>query len=78
VATGKTGTVHGGGIYDSPGPNGGPEGGPLHLVGSHITHNTLRGGPGVTVSGGGVFAAYPVDLVASVIARNWPDQCVGC
>ena len=77
VATGKTGTVHGGGIYNSPVPNG-PEGGPLHLVGSHISHNTLRGGPGITASGGGVFTAYPVDLVASVIVRNSPDQCVGC
>ena len=77
VAIGTSGSAQGGGIYDSPVPNG-PPGGPLLLTGSHITGNTLHGGHGVTVSGGGVFSTYHVDLADSVIARNAPDQCIGC
>ena len=77
VAFGSSGTVHGGGISDSPVPEG-PPGGPLSITGSHITGNKLRASPGITVSGGGVFSTYPVDLNDSVIARNSPDQCVGC
>jgi hypothetical protein len=77
VATGRTGTARGGGIFDSPVPDG-PPGGPLRLASSHITRNTLTGGFGVTVSGGGVFSTHRVDLADSVIARNSPDQCVGC
>jgi hypothetical protein len=50
----------------------------LTLTGSHITGNTLRATPGITVSGGGVFSTYPVTVANSVITRNSPDQCVGC
>jgi len=77
VAIGNSGTAKGGGIFDSPVPNG-PPGGPLRLDGSHITGNALHGGHGVTVSGGGVYSTYPVVLTDSVIARNSPDQCIGC
>lgn len=77
VATGRNGTARGGGISDSPVPDG-PPGGPLTLTGSHITDNKLKASHGITVSGGGVFSTYPVDLADSVIARNSPDQCVGC
>jgi hypothetical protein len=76
VTAGSSGTARGGGVFDSPVPNG-PPGGPLRLGGSHITHNTLRGGHGVTVSGGGVVSTYAVDLTDSVIDRNSPDQCFG-
>jgi hypothetical protein len=77
VATGSSGIAHGGGISDSPVPDG-PPGGPLSLSGSHITGNKLRASPGITVSGGGIFSTYPVDLADSVITRNSPDQCAGC
>ena len=77
MATGRDGTARGGGISDSPVPNG-PPGGPLTLTGSQITGNALHGGHGITVIGGGVYSTYPVALTDSVIAGNSPDQCIGC
>lgn len=76
VAAGRTGTADGGGISDTPVPDG-PPGGPLQLTGGSITHNTLSGGPGITLTGGGVFSTYPVELTKTLIAGNSPDQCAG-
>jgi hypothetical protein len=77
VAIGSSGAAHGGGISDSPVPEG-PPGGPLSLTGSHITGNKLTASPNITVNGGGVYSTYPVVLTDTVIARNSPDQCIGC
>jgi hypothetical protein len=77
VVIGNSGTAQGGGISDFPVPDG-PPGGPLSLTGSHVTGNKLRASPGITVSGGGIFSTYPVDLTDTVITQNSPDQCVGC
>jgi hypothetical protein len=76
-ASGRAGSARGGGIFDAAVPDG-PPGGPLILVGSSVTHNTLSGSTGITLQGGGIFAANPVSLTNSVIAANIPDQCVGC
>ena len=77
IAIGSIGTAHGGGVADALVPAG-PPGAPLTLTGSHITGNTLRATPGITVSGGGLFSTYPVTVANSAITRNSPDQCVGC
>jgi hypothetical protein len=76
-ASGRAGSARGGGIFDAAVPNG-PPGGPLVLVGSSVTHNTLSGNNGITLEGGGIFATNPVSLTNSVIADNIPDQCFGC
>ncbi len=76
-ASGRAGSARGGGIFDAAVPNG-PPGGPLVLIGSSVTHNTLSGSTGITLQGGGIFATNPVSLTNSVIADNIPDQCFGC
>jgi hypothetical protein len=80
TATGTSGNVRGGGIYDvafSKGPNG-PPGGRLTLQHSTVRDNTLSGA-GLLLQGGGIFAqGEPVTLTHSSITQNVPDQCVGC
>jgi hypothetical protein len=76
VAAGRSGTAEGGGISDTPVVDG-PPGGPLQIIGGSITHNTLTGDPDITLSGGGIFSTYPVDLTKTLIAGNSPDQCAG-
>jgi hypothetical protein len=79
-ATGAGGFADGAGIFNSLGP------GPLTLVNSTLTGNTVTAGPGITPLGGGLFTAdvfnpqtkLPATLVHTVIAGNSPDQCVGC
>jgi hypothetical protein len=75
TATGPSGTAHGGGLF-----NGAFFGGPgkLSLIDSAIVDNTLSGGPGITIQGGGLFTSSPVTLKNTVIANNVPDQCFGC
>jgi hypothetical protein len=77
TATATGGTAQGGGIYDTPVPDG-PPGGPLVLQQSTVTANSITASSGVTVSGGGVYTTLLSQLDHSVIARNTPDQCVGC
>jgi hypothetical protein len=77
-ANGAGGTVQGGGIFDAPIDNG-PPGGPLTLVDSEVTDNTLSGSGGITRQGGGLYIQnLPLTLKHSVIAGNSPDQCFGC
>jgi hypothetical protein len=76
-ATGRSGTALGGGIGDAAVPNNGPPGGPLTLEGSKVTGNTVSGGAGITVRGGGVFANFKLTITNSPINANTPDQCAG-
>jgi hypothetical protein len=77
-ANGTTGTARGGGIYDARIPHG-PPGGPLTLVNSSVTGNTLTGGAGLTIQGGGIYIRnQPLTLAQTGIADNSPDQCHGC
>jgi hypothetical protein len=76
-ATGQAGSALGGGIFDAAIENG-PPGGPLSLTGSRVERNAVSGGPGIDVQGGGIFTDNVVTLKDSVIAKNVPDQCVGC
>ncbi len=71
-------TAQGGGIYDSPIPDG-PPGGPLTLDHSTVTGNVLTGSSGATLQGGGIYATdVPVTITSSVVRHNVPDQCFGC
>jgi hypothetical protein len=68
----------GGGIFDSPIPNG-PPGGALELVNSRVVDNRLLGTTSATLLGGGIFApGESVTLTRSQVAGNRPDQCDGC
>jgi len=76
-ASGLGGRALGGGIFDAAIENG-PPGGPLSLTGSRVERNVASGGPGIDVQGGGIFTDNVVTLKDSAIAKNAPDQCVGC
>ena len=77
-ATGRSGTALGGGIGDAAVPNNGPPGGPLTLTESKVTGNTVSGGAGITIRGGGVFTNFTVmSLTSSAITANKPDECAG-
>jgi hypothetical protein len=77
-ASGTSGRVRGGGIFDAHIPHG-PPGAPLRLVNSSVTGNTLTGNAALIVRGGGIFIRNrPLTLTHSVIANNSPDQCFGC
>ena len=79
VATGQDSFGQGGGIYDGPTPFEGLQGSPLALVNSTVTGNSLSGGAGTTLQGGGLYIQdQPLTLTNSVIAGNSPDQCFGC
>jgi hypothetical protein len=75
AASGSAGTAHGGGIW-SDATGGGPSS--LTVVDSAITGNSLTGGSGIAIQGGGLFATGPFQLLNSVVAGNSPDQCFGC
>ena len=78
-ANGLTGTAQGGGIFAvDESANGGPPGGPLILINSTITSNSLNGSSGMTLQGGGIFATNPVTLTNTTITNNSPGQCDGC
>ena len=78
-ANGLTGTAQGGGIFAvDESANGGPPGGPLILINSIITGNSLNGSSGITLQGGGIFATNPVTLTHTTITNNSPGQCDGC
>ena len=78
-ANGLTGTAQGGGIFAvDESASGGPPGGPLILINSVITRNSLDGSNGMTLQGGGIFATNPVTLTNTTITNNSPGQCDGC
>ncbi len=77
-ASGASGSAQGGGIFDAPIADG-PPGGPLRLVNSEVTANSLTGSAGIARQGGGLYIqTVPLTLTHSVIANNSPDQCFGC
>jgi hypothetical protein len=43
-----------------------------------VIHNTLTGGPGISLQGAGLYTTIPVTRTASRIVANTPDQCYGC
>jgi hypothetical protein len=78
-ATGQSGLAQGGGILDVDNSgNGGPGGGLLRLINSHVTDNVLSGSSAIALQGGGLYLTNPVSLLNSLIAGNVPDQCFGC
>jgi hypothetical protein len=75
-ATGSSGQVSGGGIWNGQLVDGLlPQ---LTLTDSAVARNSISGSLGLTVQGGGLFTTSPVTLQHSVIAQNMPDQCYGC
>ncbi len=77
TAYGSAGIAQGGGVWNSPVPNG-PPSVQLTLVDSAVTGNKLTASPGITVQGGGLYTTLPLTLIDSTTARNVPDQCFGC
>jgi hypothetical protein len=75
-ADAPSGVAQGGGIWNGVDVSGPPVS--LTLDHSQVTGNRATGSPGATASGGGLFTTSPVTLLASPIAFNQPDQCVGC
>lgn len=56
---------------------GGPTS-PLTLKNTHVTGNALRGSPGLTLQGAGIYTfQFPTTLDNSLVADNTPDQCYG-
>ncbi len=80
VAKGQGGLAQGGGVWS--GALFGPPFSTLLLQGTSVVGNTLVGGPGVTLSGGGIWNQggpdYTLTLHGSVVAHNTPDDCAGC
>ncbi|MGN6430217.1 MAG: hypothetical protein ACTHNB_05715 [Gaiellaceae bacterium] len=75
TATGPKGVAQGGGIW-----NGKFSDPPvrLELLNTNVVHNALRASGGLKRRGGGLFTTFPVKRRHSRIARNAPDQCIGC
>jgi hypothetical protein len=78
-ATGQSGAVHGGGIWngmpfapDGPAPK-------LVLENTLVTRNALSASPGLEVQGAGLYTlGFPITSTNSLITHNAPDQCFGC
>lgn len=77
TASGPGGVAQGGGIWNSPIPDG-PPATELTLVNSAVSWNRLTTSLGALVQGGGLYTSIPVTLTNSIVARNAPDQCYGC
>jgi hypothetical protein len=50
----------------------------LTLRDTTVTHNTLGGSPGIAIAGGGLWTAFPVTAINTLISGNAPDDCSGC
>jgi hypothetical protein len=75
TADGAFGAAQGGGVNNVS--LGGPDP-QLTLSDSAVTANMLVAGPGIDAQGGGIFTAFPVTLIRTLVAGNKPDQCFGC
>jgi hypothetical protein len=80
ISRGHGGDVQGGGIWNSVFPLPFLEGlhGNLTLQHVKVTENSLTGGPGAKVSGGGIYSTDPISLHDVVLRENSPNQCTGC
>jgi hypothetical protein len=76
TANGSTGFARGGGIWNGHLFNGGAI--QLTLDGTAVLRNTLAGAAGIQLQGGGLYTHLPVTSTNTQIARNTPDDCVGC
>ena len=76
TAEGATGFGRGGGIWSGHLFNGGDV--RLTLDKTAVLRNALTGSSGLELSGGGLFTDQPVTLSNAQVARNAPDQCIGC
>jgi fibronectin-binding autotransporter adhesin len=74
-ADGPAGDAQGGGIWNGALVTGPPT---LTLQNSSVVGNALESSPAISRQGGGLFTAFPVVRVNTLIAGNRPDQCVGC
>lgn len=78
TALARSGSARGGGLFNAPIPNG-PPGGPLILISSAVTGNTITASHGVLAEGGGLYNRdQPLTLSDTQIVDNHPDQCFGC
>jgi hypothetical protein len=77
LATGRSGSAQGGGVFDAPMPDG-PPGGPLVLIDAAVTDNVVSGTSGLNLQGGGIYLGNTLTSRHSTLAGNTPDQCVGC
>lgn len=75
-AHGPNGAAQGGGIWNGVDVSGPPV--QLTLKNTRVTRNLLTGSSGISLQGGGLFTTSPVTLTNTRIARNRPDQCIGC
>ena len=76
TAIGKKGYAEGAGIWNGQ-LFGGPTS-PLTIQHTHVTGNTLRGSPGLTLLGAAIYTPnFPTTLNNSLVAHNTPDQCDG-
>ena len=75
-ASGPSGTVQGGGIWNGVFLSGPPV--ELSLDHTTVTGNQLVGSSGMTLEGGGVFTTESITQSHTTIAGNSPDQCSGC
>jgi hypothetical protein len=74
AASGATGSVQGGGIWNGDlGFGLGP--GVLTLVDTTVTGNFLKAPRGFTVQGGGLFTTYAVSATNTTIVGNMPTNC---
>lgn len=78
-ATGPSGGVHGGGIWN--GMPFAPDGPTPHLVleNTLVTRNALSASAGLEIQGAGLYTVgFLITSTNSLIAHNTPDQCFGC
>ena len=72
-AVGTTSSARGGGIFnalvfESAAPK-------LTLQNTRVTGNSLTAN---STQGGGIYTAFPISLLGSVVTHNAPDDCSGC
>ena len=78
-ASGRSGLVQGGGIWNGRAPESQDFLPRLTIFDSLLLGNLLSASGGeIDVHGGGLFAAEPATVSRTRIAANLPDQCVGC
>jgi len=75
-ARAPVGAAQGGGIWNGSMFNSPPI--RLTLRDTRVTHNTLSGSAAIAIAGGGLWTAFPVTSINTLISGNAPDNCSGC